>query len=150
LAPIHSKYSLNGLNMDTPPERITNSMRMFLESNVSSSEEIQIRNLNILLVGPPGTGKTEFVKYLAEQADRELLVKRTSDIISKWLGESEKNIAEAFDEAEQRGAILFLDEADSLFINRESAVRSWEISQTNELLCQMENFSGIMMCATNF
>ena len=150
LAPISSKYSLHGLNMDTPPEKITNSVKMFLERQATPSKDIKIRNLNILLVGPPGTGKTEFVKHIAQEVDRELLVKRTSDLISKWVGESEQNIASVFADAEQMGAILFLDEADSLFINREGATHSWEISQTNELLCQMENFSGILMCATNF
>ena len=150
LAPISSKYSLQGLNMDTSPEKITNSVKMFLERQTTPSKDIKLRNLNILLVGPPGTGKTEFVKHIAQEVDRELLVKRTSDLISKWVGESEQNIASVFADAEQMGAILFLDEADSLFINREGATHSWEISQTNELLCQMENFSGILMCATNF
>src|SRR5690606_37517536 len=78
------------------------------------------------------------------------VVKRTSDLISCYVGQSEKNIAAAFSEAEQQGAILFMDEADSLFINRADAYRSWEVSQTNELLCQMENFSGVLICATNF
>ena len=54
-----------------------------------------------------------------------------------------------FREAESEGAILFLDEADSLLRNRENASRSWEVSQVNELLQQMERFNGIFICATN-
>jgi len=146
LAPINQNYDLSGLNLDVAPERIIKSIRKFL----GREHTLNIKNVNILLVGPPGTGKTELVKYVAEQVERELLVKRTSDIISPYVGVSEQNIAEVFSDAEKTGAILFLDEADSLFINREGANRSWEISQTNELLCQMENFSGILMCATNF
>lgn len=65
------------------------------------------------------------------------------------MGETEKNIARAFKESERDKSILFIDEADSLFINRETAVRSWETSQTNEILTWMENFCGVFICATN-
>jgi SpoVK/Ycf46/Vps4 family AAA+-type ATPase len=104
---------------------------------------------NILFWGLPGTGKTEFAKYIAQELGREMLVKRMSDLQSKFLGETEKRIAEAFDEAGREGAILFLDEADSLILDRKTASRSWESSQTNEVLTQMENFSGICICCTN-
>jgi len=104
---------------------------------------------SVLFWGLPGTGKTELAKYLAQELGRELLVKRMSDLQSMWVGQTEKQIAEAFDEAEREGAILFLDEADSLILDRQTAVRSWESSQTNELLTQIENFSGICICCTN-
>ncbi|MFH1147103.1 MAG: AAA family ATPase [Pseudomonadota bacterium] len=58
-------------------------------------------------------------------------------------------MGDAFDEARRDRAILFLDEADTFFINRESAHRSWEVSQTNELLTQMEKHRGILICCTN-
>ena len=70
--------------------------------------------------------------------------------MSCWLGETEKFIAEAFGEAEDNQFILFLDEADTFFYPRESAAHSWEKSQVNELLTQMENFNGVLVCATNF
>lgn len=148
LTDINSKYSLEGLNTDLRPESVLNTIQSFYRHLQGGGSDI--RNLNILLMGPPGTGKTEFIKYLSKQTDRELLVKRSSDLISAYVGESEKNIANAFSEAEQLGAILFIDEADSLFINRAGANRSWEVSQTNELLSQMENFTGFLACATNF
>jgi len=66
-----------------------------------------------------------------------------------WMGETEHNIRDAFEEARRDRAILFLDEADTFFINRETATRSWENSQTNELLTQMENHGGILICCTN-
>lgn len=99
--------------------------------------------------GLPGTGKTALAEHLAREIGRPLLAKRASDILSKWVGGSEKNIANMFREAESEGAILFLDEADSLLRNRENASRSWEVSQVNELLQQMERFNGIFICATN-
>ncbi len=72
-----------------------------------------------------------------------------SDLQSALVGETEKNIANAFNDAEREDAILVIDEADSLFVDRQSSVRSWEVSQTNEILIQMENYRGIFICSTN-
>ena len=70
-------------------------------------------------------------------------------MLSMWVGGTEGNIKEVFEEAERDQAILLIDEADSFFINWETAHRSWEITQTNELLTQMENHKGILICCTN-
>ena len=131
-------YQLDYLNVDSryPIEKIAESLKI----NPSAT---------MCFYGLPGTGKTALAKHLAGELDRPLLAKRASDIISKWLGESEKNIAEMFREAEAEGAILFLDEADSFLRNRETTTKSWEVSQVNELLQQMERFNGIFICATN-
>lgn len=106
--------------------------------------------MNILMFGPPGTGKTEFVKYLGKELDRKVLVMRGSDILSPYVGLSEQNIASAFRQAEQDRAILFFDEIDGLVQNRAGARASWQVTQVNELLQQMENFKGVMVAATNF
>jgi transitional endoplasmic reticulum ATPase len=103
----------------------------------------------ILLYGPPGTGKTAYAHHLARELDRPLLVRRASDLLSMWLGETEKNIARAFREAGEEGAVLLLDEADTVLQDRRWAVRSWEVSHVNELLAQMECFEGVLVCATN-
>ena len=106
--------------------------------------------MNILLYGPPGTGKTEFVKYLGRELDRKVMVVKGSNLLSKWVGESEQNIAKAFRRAEAEHAILFFDEVDGLLHDRANARQSWQVTQVNELLQQMENFDGIMIAATNF
>ena len=106
-------------------------------------------NMNLLFYGPPGTGKSELARYIADRLDRQIICKRISDLQSKWVGEGEKNIKYAFQEAEAEEAILVIDEADSLLFSRERAVRSWEISFTNEFLTQMERFRGILICTTN-
>ena len=66
-----------------------------------------------------------------------------------WVGETEKNIADAFREAGDEGAILLIDEADTFLRDRVDAQRSWEVSQVNEMLTQMEAFDGVFIASTN-
>lgn len=66
-----------------------------------------------------------------------------------WLGGTEKNIAQAFKEASSKKAVLVFDEVDSFLQDRSAAARSWEITQVNEMLVQMESFSGIFIATTN-
>ena len=103
----------------------------------------------ICFYGPPGTGKTAFGRHLAEQLDRPLLLKRASDLLSMWLGGTEKLLAKMFEEARVEGAVLLLDEADSFLQDRGKAQRSWEITQVNEMLTQMEAFEGVFIASTN-
>jgi len=79
----------------------------------------------------------------------EALDKRYSDLSSKWLGESEKAIAAAFEEAADMRAFLILDEAESLLRDRGAALHSWEITQVNEMLTQMERHPYPFACTTN-
>lgn len=103
----------------------------------------------LCLYGPPGTGKTAYARWLAEQMDRPLLVKRASDLLSMWLGATEKNLARAFRQAEQESAVLLIDEIDSFLQERRGAQKSWEVSQVNEMLTQMESFAGVFVASTN-
>jgi SpoVK/Ycf46/Vps4 family AAA+-type ATPase len=103
----------------------------------------------MLLYGMPGTGKSEFIYYLGHVLGKEVLLKRASEIQSCWVGVTEKNIAKAFVEAQERNCILFFDEADTFLFPRKSAQRSWEISFTNEILTQLESYKGIVAFATN-
>ncbi len=103
----------------------------------------------LCLYGPPGTGKTAFGRHLAEQLDKPLLVKPASDLLSMWVGMSERNIASMFRDAEREGAVLLLDEADSFLRERRGAYASWEVTQVNEVLTQMEAFEGIFIASTN-
>ena len=144
-------YSLEGLNIKgkVSLDRMVKAARNYLSADFNVSAEDKPR-MNVLLFGPPGTGKTEFVKYLGKELDRKVLVMKGSDILSKWVGESEQNIANAFRRAEAEQAILFFDEVDGLLQDRSNASRRWEITQVNELLQHMEKFDGIMVAATNF
>lgn len=99
--------------------------------------------------GPAGTGKSELARHIAEELDQPLLVKRASDLLSKYLGETEQLIAAMFTEARQQDAVLVLDEADSFLRDRRGARYAWEVTQVNELLTQMEFFDGIFIATTN-
>jgi len=142
-------YDISALNIDTDTNMILDALRQFAGTVNDDSDESEGRNINLLLWGRPGTGKTEFAKYVSAETGLDLIIKRGSDLLDPYVGMTEKYIAEAFDEAQRQQAILFIDEADSFFTARESASRSWEITHTNELLTQMENFNGILICCTN-
>lgn len=129
-------YRLDILNADYDLQKLT--------------EGIMLRpQVRICLYGAPGTGKSAFGQYLAKQIDKPLLLKRASDILSKWVGEAEKNIAAMFQEAEAEDMVLLLDEADSFLRDRAGSQHSWEVTQVNELLVQMESFEGVFIAATN-
>ena len=95
--------------------------------------------MGILLDGPSGTGKSEYAKQLAKRMDLDPLPKRASELMSKWVGETEHQIAGAFAEARATKSFLIVDEADSFLADRRDAFRNWEISMVNEMLSQLEN-----------
>ncbi len=116
-------------------------------------------NLNILLFGAPGTGKTETVLQLAKSSGREIMKVEISQTKSMWFGESEKNIKKIFKEYEELckncdlTPILFFNEADAILSNRKSGSTS-NTAQTenaiqNILLEELENFKGIFLATTN-
>ena len=144
-------YSLDGLNIKgkVKLDSLVKAARNYLDADFGAADVDKPR-MNILLFGPPGTGKTEFVKHLGKTLDRKVVVVKGSDILGMYVGETEQNIARAFRRAEAERAILFFDEVDGLLQDRSGASRRWEITQVNELLQQMENFDGVMIAATNF
>lgn len=99
--------------------------------------------------GPPGTGKTQLAHYIADAVGVTPLMRRASDLISPYVGETEMNIASMFSEAREQNAALILDEADSFLGDRKGGTHSWEVTQVNEFLTQMEVFDGIFICTTN-
>ena len=110
---------------------------------------LEHQNARICLYGPAGTGKSAYGKYIAKTLDKPLLLKKGSDLISMWVGGTEKNIANAFREAKEEKAVLVFDEVDSFLADRTGAKQSWEVTQVNEMLVQMENFDGIFIATTN-
>ena len=134
--PIATGYDLSLLNADRDLLQLSSGLK-----------RLQVASL--CFYGPPGTGKSELGRFLADEVGKPLLLKRASDIVSKWVGETEKQIANMFDEARESDAVLLLDEADSYLRDRRGANNPWEVTQVNELLTQMEAFDGIFICTTN-
>ena len=99
--------------------------------------------------GPPGTGKTALAEHIARSLERPLMVKQASDLLSKFIGETEQNLSSMFREAQAEQAVLLLDEADSFLQDRRGAQRTYEVTEVNEMLQQMERFAGIFICTTN-
>jgi ATPase family associated with various cellular activities (AAA) len=99
--------------------------------------------------GAPGTGKTALAEHIAAELQRPLLIRQASDLVSKFVGETEQNMAKMFEEAQSENAVLLLDEADSFLRSRQRAERSYEVTEVNEMLQGMERFGGLFICTTN-
>lgn len=112
------------------------------------------RNMIINLYGPPGTGKTLAAEGLAGTLKRKYLHIGISELESKYVGETAKNISNAFKVADEQGAVLFFDEADTLLGARLSSVTQGIDNEINAmrstLLIELERFEGIVVFATNF
>lgn len=104
---------------------------------------------SLCFYGPPGTGKTALAEHIASVLGCPLLIRQASDIMSKFIGETEQNMAAMFAEAQSENALLLLDEADSFLQDRRSAQRTYEVTEVNEMLQGMERFNGIFICTTN-
>ncbi|CAJ0889487.1 AAA family ATPase [Ralstonia flatus] len=133
-----TEYKLDYLNLETrfSVERIIEALRAR-------------RRGTLCFYGPPGTGKTVLAEHIAAQLDMPLMIRRASDLMSKYVGETEQQIAAMFARAEEERALLLLDEADSFMQSRQGAVRNYEVSEVNEMLQGMERFDGIFVCTTN-
>jgi SpoVK/Ycf46/Vps4 family AAA+-type ATPase len=110
------------------------------------------KGVSAILSGPPGTGKTMVAQLLAQELGYDLYLIELAQIVNKYIGETEKNLARVFDEAENSHAILFFDEADALFAKRTEVKSSndrYANLEVNYLLQRMEAYGGITLLATN-
>jgi SpoVK/Ycf46/Vps4 family AAA+-type ATPase len=110
------------------------------------------RGVRVLLSGPPGTGKTLAAEVVAHALGVDLLMVDISRVVSKWIGETEKHLAEAFDAAERSHAVLLFDEADALFGKRtevSDAHDRYANLETAYLLSRLERFDGLAILSTN-
>lgn len=108
---------------------------------------------NMMFTGPPGTGKTMLAQVIAKDLQMELYRIDLSAVVSKYIGETEKNLAKIFADAENSGVILFFDEVDALFGKRgetSSANDKYANMETAYLLQKIENYDGVIIMATNY
>jgi SpoVK/Ycf46/Vps4 family AAA+-type ATPase len=111
------------------------------------------KGLSALFVGPSGTGKTMAAEVIAGELNLDLFKVDLSCLVSKYIGETEKNLSRVFEEAEQSNAILFFDEADSVFGKRSEVKDShdrYANIEVNYLLQRMEEYEGVVILASNY
>ena len=135
-------FTLEGVTLDG--EAISDIMRRCRradEAMKKSNGQLEGGCATILFYGPPGTGKTALARHS--------IVRRASDLLNCYVGNTEKNIAEVFAQAEDEGAVLVIDEADTFLFSRKMAAHSWEVSQVNEFLTCLEECRCFCICTTN-
>lgn len=143
VAPCHAQSGMlvhdpELLNTDPPLDTLRNMLAQSSRGGI-----------RMLLHGASGTGKTALAKAMAERMDKPLVQRKASSLLSKWVGGTEQNLAEMFDEARREDGVLLLDEADSFLRSRDRATAAWQVTEVNELLTQMEAFDGTLVCTTN-
>lgn len=110
------------------------------------------KGIGVLMYGPPGTGKTMAAQVMANELGMELCRVDLSQVTSKYIGETEKNLESVFREAEHSNVILFFDEADSLFGKRTEVKDSndkYANQETSYILQRIESYEGMIILATN-
>lgn len=123
-----------------------------LERDANLSRRIQ-SGYRVLFYGPPGTGKTLTATLIGKEFQKDVYRVDLSQIVSKYIGETEKNLGRVFDRAQNKDWILFFDEADALFGKRTNVQSSHDKFANQEvsfLLQRVEDFSGLMILASNF
>ncbi|NKI35135.1 AAA family ATPase [Wenzhouxiangella sp. XN79A] len=146
-----------GLELSLDARRASDNGLPYRPEIINASEDLEALTsaltarpqARIGLYGPPGTGKTRFAQHLADRCGLQLVEYRASDLLDRYLGESEKNIRSMFDECRGGRTLLLLDEADSLLRSRQHARQNFEVNQVNELLKGLENFDGLFVAGTN-
>jgi hypothetical protein len=107
------------------------------------------RGVTLLFGGPPGVGKTACAEALAKEIGRKIIIADYSQIQNCWVGQTAKNIKRLFCAAAKENAVLFWDEADAMFFDRDNGARTHEIRDVNVLLQEVERFAGVCILATN-
>lgn len=137
-----------------PKEKIKFNFNMVntsldLKNLVKKLKQSEIKNYSLLLYGAPGCGKTYFGDYLGQELGLPVLKKKAGDMLSRFVGDSERLIAAAFQEAVEKNAILILDECDSMLTDRSKAKQDFQVSSVNTMLTCMENHPLPFICSTN-
>ncbi len=157
---IEPRYAWNDLVLPEANQELLEELRNTVKHKATVYEDLGFgqkmslgKGLSALFSGLPGTGKTMAAEVLAHSFGLDLYQIDLSQVVSKYIGETEKNLSQIFQEAESSNAILFFDEADALFGKR-SAVKDAHDRNANievsYLLQRVESYSGIVILATNF
>lgn len=155
--PLHTPLEWEDLVLDSMTMGHVMEIRAWIKHQQTLMEEWGLHRLlkpgfKCLFYGPPGTGKTLTASLLGKVSGFEVLRVDLSMVVSKYIGETEKNLANVFDQAENRNWVLFFDEADALFGKRtqgNSANERYANQEVAYLLQRIEDFPGLVVLATN-
>lgn len=145
---VDKRFTLEGLNLGGNVDALLVQIDRFGRA-LSESDGHSPHQMSLLFYGPPGAGKSELARYIGHRIDRPVMFRRYSDLQSKYVGEGEQKVRKAFDAAQRDGAVLVIDEMDSLLFTRDRARHSWETTFTNEVLTAIERFRSLLICTTN-
>ena len=140
------RYDLSLVNIDRPAQDLVAQIKGIL----AKPEDERPSLITGLFYGVPGSGKSMLANYLGQQLNVPVLKKTYADLQSMYVGEGEKNLKEAFQEAEAKQAILLIDEIDSMAGNRQNADKNYQKTFTNQLLTELDSFKGIFLATSNF
>jgi len=138
-------YDLSLLKMDRPAEKLVGQLKAVLKKPEEDRPEL----ITGLFYGIPGSGKSLLANYIGEQLNMPVIKKTYAELQSMYVGEGEKQLTEAFAEAEAEGAILLIDEIDSVAGNRQNADKNYQKTFTNQLLTELDDFKGIFLATSN-
>ena len=155
---ISTKMQWNDLVLHEQTADQINDIKIWLEYNKELSNDPNIARkikpgYRALFYGPPGTGKTLTASLLGKQFDKDVYRVDLSQVISKYIGETEKNLEKIFTRAEHKNWILFFDEGDALFgkrTNVQSSIDKHANQEVSYLLQRVEDFPGLMILASNY
>ena len=143
----NSHYCIEALNTSEPICEVTDALKNADEYQKGEYDEES--GIKVLLYGISGGGKTAYAEEVSKKMNRALKIVRPSEVLSKWVGETEQNISKIFKEAANEHSILLVDEADSFLHNRGDSVNHFEDSKVNSFLVEIERYPGILFCSTN-
>lgn len=142
----YERYDLSLVNIDRPANELVDQIKAILAKPEDERPDL----ITGLFHGVPGSGKSMLANYIGQQLGIPVIKKTYADLQSMYVGEGEKNLKEAFIEAESKQAILLIDEIDSMAGNRQNADKNYQKTFTNQLLTELDNFKGIFLCTSNF
>ncbi len=143
----NSHYCIEALNTSEPIGEVTAALKN--ADDYQKGEYDEESGIKVLLYGISGGGKTAYAEEVSKKMNKPLKIVRPSEVLSRWVGETEQNISRVFKEAAKNHSILLVDEADSFLHNRGDSVNHFEDSKVNSFLIEIERYPGILFCSTN-
>jgi len=139
----HSRYDLSLINTDRKADDLVSQIKGVIQ------KEEKPQMISLLLHGIPGTGKSKLANYIGEQLGQSVIKRTYAELQSMYVGEGEKQLHDAFMEAQIENSILLIDEIDSIAGNRSDADRNYQRTFVNQLLTELDDFKGIFIATSN-